>query len=162
LFGGAPFSGAFAVALAILSAGSGFLMMYIYTHTLFRHVLEEMPVRRTVVSVLEGRDKVLEIVQEQLTAGEVDQDKLNVAFRSASKDFRLSTIYDKAESQRANSWWNDSVRNARTIPVFRALIDVSGNDVPHQYYGSLGFALKDLRSPKYTDAEEMLTRAIRR
>jgi hypothetical protein len=48
----------------------------------------------------------------------------------------------------------------RTIPVFEALIKADPEE-RCEYYGQLGYALKDKRNPEYAKAEEALTHAIK-
>jgi len=47
-----------------------------------------------------------------------------------------------------------------TIPVFRALIAADTDNKYHRNHGSLGWALKDKRSPDWREAKDELTKAI--
>ncbi len=50
----------------------------------------------------------------------------------------------------------------RAIPVFRALIASDADKSFHRNHGELGFALKDLDDPRWQEALEALSEAIRR
>jgi hypothetical protein len=91
----------------------------------------------------------------------VRQEELDVAMTQASDSARAQAFY-RARQRRQSTWKTDKARMSLTIPVFRALIAADARHTYHQNHAQLGFALKDISDPKWAEAEEALSEAIRR
>jgi hypothetical protein len=70
-------------------------------------------------------------------------------------------VFYQAQRVRSDNWRNDQAMMERTIPIFRALVASDPEGRFHQNYGQLGYALKDQRNPKWAEAEEALSTAMR-
>lgn len=87
-------------------------------------------------------------------------DELLNAFRDA-KPTTLAQIFWRVRDFRAQTWKTNKERMSRVIPIFRALIAQDSEDRFHRNHGELGFVLKDLEQPVWSEAEAELTEAIR-
>ena len=172
MLGGRAASAGIGVAICVTAALSAFLLAYLWT--------------RVAVSwtfALTGRDlgDALEEIKEdnarkensdaealaalhQHLAGRVEQtvESLAAVFKKASKPI-LEQIYSQTEYERRRTWLGGPLQAAhnRVIPVFRALIESDTGHPNHEYYGSLGFALKNQEGPDYKGAIDKLTEAIK-
>jgi len=91
----------------------------------------------------------------------VTQEELDAAIGAASRPVRVQ-IFNQAWQVRGDNWRDPANKHKMelTIPLFRALIK---NDVERRYHlnhGQLGFALKDMRTPDFQEAEKELSTAI--
>jgi hypothetical protein len=167
LLGGFPSSGSFGVALCVGTAALGFVVGYLLARVRLPGLLSQADrlgreeVRQEVMAALDEQAtrnaQLLQLVDRQLTgdAKSPAQEELNEAIKVGSTDV-LVTVFNRAEAQRTATWRTDKAAMARTIPVFRALVN---NDPEHRFirhFVSLGFALKDQKEPDFKGAVEML------
>ncbi len=166
LFGGEPHSPAFAIVYAAYCVVSAFLLLYLWTRSRLRGVLQaaDADLTQKIKGVLTEREDAnayaLSLVERQLTGqNPPSQQELDEAIAGATPEW-LVQIFRRAEDQRGKSWRDDPATMERTIPVFRALIanDKAGRFFRH--FAALGYALKGSDPPQYGEAERALTRAI--
>lgn len=171
LLGGFPSSGSFGVSLCVGTSTLGFVVGYLLARVRLPGLLSQADrlgreeVREEVMAALDQQAtqnaQLLQLADRQLTgdAKSPGQDELNEAVRKGSTDV-LVTVFNRAEAQRTATWRTDKVAMARTIPIFRALIN---NDPEHRFvrhFVSIGFALKDQKEPDFKGAIEMLDAAL--
>jgi hypothetical protein len=170
-FGALPHPDVIAIAVVLYFAVSGFLFGYLWTRLYLGAALREADVAALgkKISELEKQmsedAKALGLVQEQLNprsdSPDVSQGELRGAIIRASKPVKTTIFYQAVDVRNKN--WRDEKNKPimeRTIPIFRALVDDDHRDEYHANHGQLGFALKDKRSPDWTEAEKELTKAI--
>jgi hypothetical protein len=166
LFGGEPHSPAFAIVYAVWFAAGAFVIIYLWTRSRLRGVLQaaDADLTQKIEGVLTQREDAnayaLSLVERQLTGqNPPSQQELDEAIAGATPEW-LVQIFRRAEDQRGKSWRDDKSTMARTIPVFRALIasDKAGRFFRH--FAALGYALKDSDPPDYLNAEQAFSRAI--
>jgi hypothetical protein len=167
LYGGRPHSAAFAIVYVCYFSISAFLLLYLWTRSRLRGVLQAADVDLTekIEDALSQREdanaKALSVTERQLNGQTPPtQDDLDAAIEEASPDW-LVQIYRRAEEQRHETWRTDKAAMARTIPVFRALIALDKKERFYRHFGSLAFALKDSAQPNYKAAVRLLTKTIR-
>jgi hypothetical protein len=159
----AAFSGAVFVYFSIF----GFLLCYLWTRLYFKNWLEhpDVAVLSGKVQQAERDTEALALVDKQLDSGfdakSVGQKELVNAI-SAASDHTKARIFSRAHSVRARNWQRVETKPLmeRTIPIFRALIEVDTEKVFHRNHAELGYALKDQCEPKYDEAEKELSQAI--
>ncbi|GAB2588838.1 hypothetical protein [Kribbella endophytica] len=166
LFGGEPHSPAFAIVYAAYCAVSAFLLLYLWTRSRLRGVLQaaDADLTQKIKGVLTQREDAnayaLSLVERQLTGqNPPSQQELDEAIAGATPEW-LVQIFRRAEDQRGKSWRDDPATMERTIPVFRALIAHDKDGRFFRHFAALGYALKDADPPQYAEAERALTRAI--
>jgi hypothetical protein len=167
-FGGANIMGKdqFAGAIFIYFSILGFLFCYLWTRLYLQRALED-PVAALSDKVQQAeRDaQALAIVDRQLDrafdAKGIDQKELANTIRCASQ-FVKAQVFSKAQTIRALNWEHQKPIMEKTIPVFRALIEIDTEGKYHRNYAELGYALKDQRVPEYEKAKEALTTAIKK
>lgn len=170
--GGFPSSGAFAIALLLVSLVDGFLIAYLWTRTYFAAALRHA----NAVSRLAAVEKKLDSIDLDARAWSLTQQLLNAqpgtppppqkdinAIIAAASGPMKAQIFWAAKNVRAANWRpdDDKVKMEATIPIFRALIAADTEHHYHANHGQLGFALKDKRDPNYAEAKAELTEAIR-
>ncbi|ADB32708.1 conserved hypothetical protein [Kribbella flavida DSM 17836] len=166
LFGGEPHSPAFAIVYAGYFAVSAFLLLYLWTRSRLRGVLQaaDADLTEKIEGVLTQRGDAnadaLSLVERQLTGqNPPSQQELDQAIRRATPEW-LVQIFRLAEDQRHTTWRSDKAAMERTIPVFRALIARDTAQQFPRHFASLGYALKDSPMPRYAEAEQALSTAI--
>ena len=107
---------------------------------------------------------VLALVDRQLTGhNPSSQDELNKALANGSR-LALTQTYQRAEWQRKATWKSmnreEQAALARTVPIFRALVAADPDEKYHRSLGSLGYTLKDIQTPIYPEAKDVLSKAI--
>ncbi len=163
--GGAPYGGAFGLGLTIFYALLGFLFLYLWSRTDFTRELQQLTevIQTQIEDVESTLSNALNLVNRQLNSlkgGQPPtQDELNQAITAAPESTRIQ-IFDQAEHVRNVNMKADKDLMAQTIPVFYALIAADADNKYHRSHGSLGWALKDKRSPDWREAKTELTRAI--
>lgn len=167
--GGGRTAEVFALGLLLFSAVNGFLLCYLSTRLLLRKELVyaetdhvRAAVHDAITQTLDANAAAMDVVLEQLTgaAGSVDYPRLRAAVEAASGATRVE-VFNQARLRRQSAWRSgnaDAV--ARTIPVFRALIDSDTERRYHRNFGQLGFALKDCAPADHLNAAEALSEAI--
>ena len=174
----------FAVAMVLYFLACGFLLGYLWTRlhlagalTAADRAMAQMSVRlertlevldntRQDVTALHDQSRAdfdaWSLVNQQLNPSPgvpaPTQAALDRALSAASPPTRAQ-IFFQAQAIRRASWRDDKPKMALTIPVFRALI-ASDTERTHRYRGQLGYALKDLAPPNWSDAERTLSEAI--
>jgi hypothetical protein len=163
--GGTPYGGTFGLGLTTFYALLGFLFLYLWSRTDFTSELQQLTgVIQTQIDKVESTlSSVLNLVNRQLNSlkgGQAPtQDELNQAVTAAPDSTRLQ-IFNQAEHVRNVTMNTDKELMELTIPVFRALISADTDNKYHRNHGSLGWALKDKRSPDWLEAKAELTKAI--
>jgi membrane protein YqaA with SNARE-associated domain len=163
--GGKPYGGAFGLGLTIFYALLGFLFLYLWSRTDFTRELQQLTgvIQTQIDKVESASSNALTLVNRQLNSlkgGQPPtQDELNQAVTDAPDSTRLQ-IFNQAEHLRNVSRNDDKDLMALTIPVFYALIAADTDNKYHRNHGSLGWALKDKRSPDWREAKAELTKAI--
>jgi hypothetical protein len=91
------------------------------------------------------------------------QRELDKAIAAASPQVKTQAFL-QACRQRKESWKRDEDKEKmeRTLPVFMALIASDINKEYHRNHAQLGYALKDSREPRWSEAEKALSEAIER
>ncbi len=104
-------------------------------------------------------ETALLLSHRQLFGGqsEANLDRLRTALVRAGRHVR-DAVFHMASNVRRENWVDDKLRMARTIPIFKALIEAEPKW--HALYGQLGFALKDQLTPDWAGALTALTRAV--
>jgi hypothetical protein len=166
LFGGEQHSPAFALVYAAWFAAGAFLIIYLWTRSRLRGVLQaaDADLTQKIEGVLTQREDAnayaLSLVERQLTGqNPPSQQELNEAIAGATPEW-LVQIFRRAEDQRGKSWRGDKATMERTIPVFRALIALDKDGRFFRHFAALGYALKDSNPPQYAEAVEALDKAI--
>jgi hypothetical protein len=169
--GGFPSSEVFALALLIYFSICGFLIGFLATRLKLPGAYRQADLAQLASKVdklqeqAERDARALSLVQRQLNPGADDsgipQEDMNTAIQEASPNARAQAFY-MAQEVRSENWrdWATKPKMARTIPIFRALIESDTDDVYHANHGQLGFALKDQREPDDEKALSELTKAI--
>ena len=163
--GGTPYGGAFGLGLTVSYALLGFLFLYLWSRTDFTSELQQLTgVIQTQIDKVESTlSNALSLVNRQLNSlkgGQAPtQDELNQAVTAAPDSTRLQ-IFNQAEHVRNVNMNANKELMELTIPVFRALIAADTDNKYHRNHGSLGWALKDKRSPDWREAKDELTKAI--
>jgi hypothetical protein len=88
------------------------------------------------------------------------EEELRNAIRDSNPDV-LRLIFSRARETRRANWRNNKELMARTIPVFRVLIELDTTERFHRPRAQLGYALKDQEGPQWRSAEDQLDAAIR-
>lgn len=168
----APAVGSEQVALLaiVFFATCGFIFGYLWTRLVLAGAFSRAElgeVRQQIGALQEAQKKAsadaeaLAYVYNHLdkdsdTAG-YDFADLAVKIKGSSEQVRVQILF-LAYKARSENWRTNQEFMERTIPLFRALI--AADPSKHSPYGELGFALKDSRTPRWGEAEEMLTKAI--
>jgi len=97
--------------------------------------------------------------QSEIDAPEVPESELTKAVQEASESVR-NIIFERAHSLRRSTWRDNKAAMARTIRIFRALVEADKAHAHHRYHAQLGYALKDQQNPDLTEARAALNRAI--
>jgi len=107
-------------------------------------------------------ERLLNVTQEADGSQEPlpTDDQLRDAIRGSNPDV-LRLVFSRARETRRTTWRSDKARMARTIPIFRALVELDSMERFHRPRGQLGYALKDQEVPQWRDAETQLDSAIR-
>ena len=181
-----PHSQLFAFALLSYSCVLGFLFGYLWTRLFLAGALraaDQVAIGALVEEVhkvtekAEATDRRLAEFQKQadqdaiaLNLGmrqlnpspdlpSITQEALNTAIAAASRPSKIQ-LFNQAWQVRSDNWRQDKAKMESTIPVFKALISDDTENQYHMNHGQLGFALKDQRTPDWTEAEKELTKAI--
>ncbi len=101
----------------------------------------------------------LKLVMQQceLRAPETPEADLAEALKTASDGTR-EIAFQRAVETRSTSWRTEKWLVTRTVPLFKALVDLEPNN--HRYRGQYGYALKDQQEPDWHAALEQLQQAI--
>jgi hypothetical protein len=170
---------AFALALVVYFAVSGFLVAYLWTRLnltgAFARAEASMLKSYVDTSIKQMADTVdervgnverdvnaLSLAERQLDpeSDPVAPDELEKAVAASSPALRAQ-IFARARAQRSAGWRTDQARMERTIPLFEALVASDTDHRYHRNFAQLGFALKDRVPPDYDRAIQMLSEAIR-
>lgn len=89
----------------------------------------------------------------------VDQTALLEALQ-ASSEMAKEDLFRLTRLRRKETWRQEQAKMARTIPVFKALIESNGSSesIDHAHYGQLGYAYHD--NEEYSEGWECLNKAI--
>ena len=158
---------AFAGSIFVYNLIFGFLLCYLWTRLYLQPALEDdrVAVLSDMVRQSERDARALAIVDKQLDRGFdakiVDQKQLVETIRDSSEQMKAQ-IFSKAQTVRAMNWKDVDTKPImeRTIPIFRALIEIDVEGLYHRNHAELGYALKDQCGPDYAEAEKELTKAI--
>ena len=164
--GGQPSSGTFGLALACAYTLLGFLFMYLWSRERLPRQLHIAETIDRELGVQEGaRQEALLLINRQLDSlkgGTVPtQEELDRAIAAAPGSVRL-LLFNEAERVRSANWQDPHRKHQMelSIPVFRALIAADTTARFHRIHGSLGWALKDQRTPDWQAAYAELSQAI--
>lgn len=159
------------LGLILFFGTSGFLVTFLWTRlymaTALRYAddlsagLEAF--QNKVKSQEEQDARALSVVNRHLNPSQdsppiLEEDLIN-AIKEASPSVRVQLFY-LADQVRTMNWRSDKRKMERTIPIFRGLIASDPQDSYHRNHGQLGFALKDMTSPDWKQAEFELSKAI--
>ena len=172
-FGGQAASGdLFAIAMVFYFLSAGFLFGYLWTRLFLAGALARADVQTFLRQVERKIGEQAEIdaralsltyryLNPQTDPREIPVDELKQAIREASPNVKVQ-IYYQAEEVRSETWSNERTKPLmeRTIPIFEALKESDRAQRFHRNLGQLGFALKDMRQPRWGGAEEALSKAI--
>ena len=181
--GDADTSTAFAATLLLFYLTCGFLMGYLWTRLYLASALAQADVETLRGRISEVEEKTDQVRQELRDQAKWDaealalceralnpdgggggppptEDELTQALDRASGPIR-SQVFTRAYGMRHDSWKSgEKAKIERTIPVFRALVQVDREGRFHRNHAQLGYALKDQRVPDYEEAMQELTKAI--
>jgi hypothetical protein len=159
-------SAAFGLAMTLSYALLGFLFLYLWSR---ERLPGELLLAGAVEDELDARESArsdaLILVNRQLDSlrggAPPSQQDLNKAIAAAPDSTRLLS-FNEAEHVRAKNWDKEGGQPEMelSIPVFRALIAADTEERYHRNHGSLGWALKDQRTPDWRASSQELTTAI--
>lgn len=163
-------SAAIVGAIIILALVEGFLIVYLWTYLYLIRIQDSMvhdilDIMQSKIEDSDLHDKhAIDVANTQLNlpvgAPDTSEDELLAAFSKASKKV-LSSLFFMTVQVRKEYWNKDQARMERIIPILKALIRLdSGFEFPENF-SELGFALKDKRSPDYTEAINKFDEAIK-
>jgi hypothetical protein len=167
-FAAGPVGQVAAGSLLTVSLISGFLFGYVATRTVLGHMFVQFD-PHSIDSVVEDHANKLEYQDSRAFRAIIDQldeDRpvveftlLKDALENASRPSRAYALV-QAETQR-EKYWRDGDSKAkvgRTIPVFRALAEISQDN--HRYWAGLGLALKDSNPANLPEALNAMDMAV--
>jgi len=177
--GSNAYSKPFAFVLLCYSTVLGFLFGYLWTRLFLAGALrlaDQAAIGALAAKVeTQGRKldelerqsqqdaEALDLADRQLNSSPAflpDKEALFKAIAAASQSAKIQ-VFTQAWLARSANWRHDKEKMARTIPLFEALIKYeTDNERRHMNHGQLGFALKGMVQPKWTEAEKELTTAI--
>jgi hypothetical protein len=153
----------FAAAATLYFATCGFLASYLWTRLKLGEALSraEVMTRAEFEQARQSNSHALQLVEQQLRRGAEAPAAAELARAIAdADDLYRAHIFELARRERKDAEEkHDGERIARTMPVFRALID-RNPDRFHQSHGQLGFAQLHVDPPDLDGSERSLTRAI--
>jgi hypothetical protein len=162
-FGEGAGSTVFAGAVSLYFVVCGFLVSYLWTRLTLGHAFSEadLVTRAELEQLKEDNARALRLAERQLEKGSEPPAAAElVRAIGEADDLYRSHIYERAKEQRISGHdKKDAESIARTVPIFRALIQRNPSSF-HQTHGQLGLALLDLDPPDYAGCESSLTRAI--
>jgi tetratricopeptide (TPR) repeat protein len=157
----------------------GFLAIYIWTTTHFAAMISSA-VNTLLVEVNAKADEALhnvevwqrdvahlkkawDLVETQLNLESRERDRPLDEFVKAFEPLdgrERAMIFYHVRRTRHNNWECNKKRMARTMPIFRALIELDKEQEHHRSHAQLGYCYKDHRQPDYAKALEHLDKAI--
>lgn len=161
---------AFPIAIIVLYVICGFMIGYLWARLYLPKALNNSErVKRRLLAQLDELTKQNEADVTAVKAAQAqlaDQastrptaEQLATAIAAASTETRAYVFY-LAENLRWKTWRDKKPVMERTIPVFQALIASDKDGLYHRNFGQLAYALKDQRTPDYTEAEKLFSKAI--
>lgn len=159
-----------AAAIIVYFLVFGFLFGYLWTRLFLAGALRNADLAAIDQKLTEIEQRAKRDAEALLTVhsflnsngepGAPSESDLRDAIAGASPGTRMSTFMT-ARDQRTTNWRlpETKARMERTIPVFRAFVSLG--EAQHEYFGQLGYALKDKAKPDWAEAERVLTEAIR-
>ncbi len=158
----------FGLAIILYYLVAGFLFGFLWTRLILPGAFREADASsvKDEIDVQQSRDTqayMLAMRQLEPRPGSPAPDfqELQASIKDASALTKI-LIVERARAIRKDNWSTNKERMATCIPVFRALIASDDPSSPHHdYYGQLGFALKDMPRPNWKEAENQLTTAIK-
>jgi hypothetical protein len=172
---GDPPSPSFALALLLYFTLVGFLASYLLTRLYLPRAFTsaelinlvtrkaEDTVDRRLHEQAERDAKAISLIDRQLhpTPEEppVFEEELTNAIKEASPSVRAQAFL-RARNQRRENYRDKPEVMERTIPIFKGLIASDSENRFHRNHGQLGYALKDQRTPAWSEAEAELSEAI--
>ena len=90
----------------------------------------------------------------------MDERRSRHPFHMYDAIFAQPEAFIRARDQRRENWRDNKEVMEQTIPIFRALIASDPEKRFHRNHGQLGYALKDQRTPAWSQAEAELSEAI--
>lgn len=173
--GGDPPSPSFALALLLYFTLVGFLAGYLLTRLYLPRAFTtaelldlvtrraEDTVERRLHDQAERDAKAISLIDQQLHPAPevppVSEEELTKAIMEASPSVRAQAFL-RARDHRRENWRDNKEVMERIIPVFRALIASDHEKRFHKNHGQLGYALKDQRTPAWSESEAELSEAI--
>ena len=157
--------------IIILFSLDGFLIVYLWTYLYLIKIQEDTV--RSIINTIDNKLQSIDINNKiaidksntQLdlpqNAKDLPTDELIEAFANASTNV-ISAIFFKAVSVRKQNWkiQENRFRINRTIPIFKALIQLDCNFEYPENFAELGYALKDKEPPEYKEALDNFNKAI--
>jgi hypothetical protein len=173
--GGDRPSPSFALALLLYFTLVGFLAGYLLTRLYLPRAFTtaelidlvtrkaEDTVERKLHDQAERDAKAISLIDRQLHPApevpDVSEEELTKAIMEASPSVKAQAFL-RARDHRRTNWRENKEVMERTIPIFRALIASDPEKRFHKNHGQLGYALKDQRTPAWSEAEAELGEAI--
>ena len=157
--------------IIILFTLDGFLIVYLWTYLYLIKIQEDTG--RSIINTIDNKLQSIDLNNKvaidksntQLdlpqNAPDIPIDDLIEAFANASTNV-ISAIFFKAVSVRKQNWKivENRFRINRTIPIFKALIQLDSNFEYPENFAELGYALKDKEHPEYKEALNNFNKAI--
>ena len=157
--------------IIILFSFDGFLIVYLWTYLYLIKIQDDTG--RSIINTIDNKLQSIDLNNKtaidksntQLdlpqNAPDIPIDDLIEAFANASTNV-ISAIFFKAVSVRKQNWRiaEDRFRINRTIPIFKALIQLDSNFEYPENFAELGYALKDKEHPEYKEALDNFNKAI--
>jgi hypothetical protein len=173
--GGDPPSPSFALALLLYFTLVGFLAGYLLTRLYLPRAFTtaelldlvtrraEDTVERRLHDQAERDAKAISLIDQQLHPAPevppVSEKELTKAIMEASPSVKAQAFL-RARDHRRENWRDNKEVMERIIPIFRALIASDHEKRFHKNHGQLGYALKDQRTPAWSESEAELSEAI--
>lgn len=143
---------------------SGYLITRIFIGRIFR-VADQTGLQKEIEELKNQSNfdaKALDVTTQLLSPGSESVKSTYMEIKdiiAKASPIARFTIFTQASKTRRETWNIEKKIMEKTIPIFRALIETA-SEQNHQYYGQLGYALKDQESPDWANAEDILSKAI--
>lgn len=149
----------FALGILLYFGACGFLYGYLWTRLYLAGAMRDAEELNEQFAKDQINSQALSYVRERLStdAPTHSEEVLTKTIKAASPDVR-EAIFNMAYKVRRENWSDTPNVMERTIPVFKALTEADSNNM--EYFGNLGYALKDKRRADWAGALQALNTAI--
>lgn len=160
----------FSLALALYFAVAGFLAGFLWARLSLPRAFRSADVLKQLQEITAKREELdaraLALLERVLTPDPggppATPEDIEAVFRAASPPVRVQVFIRTRAFRKENT--ERAVKRpaevARTIPVFRALINIDVQNRYHRNHAQLGYALMEVQPPAYAEAVTSLSNAI--